>query len=254
MPQLHLTSSQIELAVRELYKKNGYVVLSQVRNGTGYEKRARTSDMLAVSTWPSRGLFIEGIEIKSDKGDLRRELENPAKAEEIAAYCQHWWIACALGLTDGLLIPPNWGVIAVSETLKAKVIKPAATLNPKPLDALLVCSILRNFAEGYVPMAEVNPLVAAAREEGRKGGQFDRSHRLTQLEDCIVRFKTASGIDLMGDRGHPIWNMGAIGDAVKLIVALEGKPVNEIARAKAALVAGVSAIDAALAVMDQKIK
>ncbi len=58
---LYLDASQVYRAVREMFGRNGYTVMSEVRNGTGYEKKARTADMLIVSTWPSRGLYCAGV-------------------------------------------------------------------------------------------------------------------------------------------------------------------------------------------------
>lgn len=163
---LYLQADQISAAVRKLYAKNGYVVLSQVRNGTGYARPDRTADMLVVSTWPSRGLHAEGIEIKSSRSDLMRELSKPEKADEIARYCQHWWLAVPEGLiTADMIVPETWGVITVNEKLNAKHSRP-------------------------------------------------------------------------------------VGAAVKLIAELRGRPVDQIAAAKQALSAGISAIDAALRVMD----
>lgn len=245
--QIYLTAPQIETAVRKIYVKNGYLCLSQVRNGTGFERRTtRTADMVAVSTWPSRGLFIEGIEIKSSKSDLQRELERPDKAEEIASYCRHWWLACAVGLDEGVMLPPNWGVISVNDKLVAKISKPAAVLTPKPMDALLVCSMLRSFAESYVPLSEVEPRIKAACEVERKNWEAGQSNRLSNLELAVKAFHESSGIDLMNNR----WEAGNIGMAVKLISSLRGRPVDEIASAKASLRAGLESIEAALSVLD----
>lgn len=245
--QLYLTATQIDAAVRKLYAKNGYVVLSEVRNGTGYEKRVRTADMVVISTWPSRGLFAEGIEIKSDKGDLRRELEHPEKADEIARFCTRWWIAIPEGLSEGLLIPANWGIISVDDKLKATVSKPGLMLTPVTMDALFVCSVLRNFSEGYVPMAEVQPLIAKAKEEERKNAEHNKGYRLKELEEKLKAFLEHSGIDLLNEKS---WGMRSIGEAVRLIAALREQPINNIIQAKQSLSAGLSAIDAALDILD----
>lgn len=251
MSQLYLRAHEVDAAIRKLYSGNGYSVLSQVRNGTGQSNTVRTADMLAVSTWPSRGLFLEGFEVKSDKGDLRRELANPAKADEIAQYCSWWWIACPEGLADGLEIPPTWGVITVNAKLIAKVAKRGTPLEPKALDILLVCSILRNFSEGYVHRSEVAPLVEKARKEEQEDLESRRSNRLKNLESAVSQFKEHSGIDLLADNGYPAWNLGRIGEAVRMVAALGNSPLEEIKRAKEALQAGMGAIDAALQVIEK---
>jgi hypothetical protein len=251
---IYLRAFEIEQAVRKLYSKNGFTVLSQVRNGTGFSKSPRTADMLAVSTWPSRGLYVEGFEIKSSAGDLRRELALPEKADDIARYCAYWWLAVPEGLTDNEMIPPNWGVISVDAKLKATVVTKATRMTPIPMDDLFVCSTLRNFAEGYTPLSEVQPLIERARKEERESAESMRNYRLKSLEEGFATFKEHSGIDLIERNGHPVWDLGSIADAVRLIVALKGRPVAEIMRAKQALTAGVEAINAALGILDDSPK
>lgn len=247
---LFLTADQIDKAVRGMYAKNGYVVLSQVRNGTGYARPARTADMLVVSTWPSRGMFAEGIEIKRDRGDLRRELADPAKADDIAKYCQSWWIAVPDGLiTADMLIPDTWGVITVDDKLKARVTKRGAVFSTVPMDTLFVCATLRKFAESYVHISEIQPQIQAAREDGQKQAESMRQYRLKELENAISRLREEAGIDIMSDRGHPVWNMGDIGQAVNLIAALRAQPIAEIASAQIKLRESIAAIDAALNVL-----
>ncbi len=248
----HSTAGEIDRAVRGLYQKNGYVVLSEVRNGTGYEKRVRTADMIAVSTWPSRGLFLEGLEIKVSRSDLSRELAQPEKADALARYCTYWWIAVPDDLiTPEMMIPETWGIVAVNEKGKASVSRKAARLSPEPLDALLLCSILRNFAESYVHCSELEPRIAAARKDGEHSARIDREYRLKELEGAVADFQKTSGINLMGEHNHRRWDLGNVGEAVRLICTLKGRPLSELADAKAALIAASSAIDAALSVMDR---
>lgn len=249
-PAIYLTAQQIEKAVRESYSGAGYICLSQVRNGTGYARAARTADMLAVSTFPSRGLFAEGIEIKCALGDLKRELSKPEKAEEIARFCSYWWIAVPQGLTADVKVPPGWGIIEVDGKLKAKVLRPAPLLNPEPMDALFVCSVLRSFSEGNVPRSEVDPLIAAARAQEKQSCERFSDSRLKALEDGYTRFHIATGIDLLERNGHPIWTMGDVGQAIKLLVSMKGRPVAKILEARESLAESIKALDAALVVLD----
>ena len=82
-----------ELADRlaKKYAAPQYAFLEQVRNGTGGFAN-RSADAMALSLWPSRGLMLDGFEIKGYRTDWLRELKNPAKAEELAVYCNRWWI------------------------------------------------------------------------------------------------------------------------------------------------------------------
>jgi hypothetical protein len=244
---MYLKAGQIYAAVRALYAKNGYTVLSEVRNGTGFSKAVRTADMLAISTWPSRGLYCEGFEIKSSRSDLARELATPEKADEIAKYCLYWWLAVPEGLvSEGMLVPPAWGVIEVNDKLKATVRVKAKALQPVPMDELFVCAVLRNFAESHIPLAEVEPKIEAARKEALANAKASAGARLKELEGAVAKFKAESGIDLLDQWGHPTWELGSIAEAVRLIVSMRGRPVQELLEAKQALLDGAAAINAAL--------
>jgi hypothetical protein len=236
---IFLKTEQIETAIRKMFSDGGYVTLSQVRNGTGFSKSPRTADMLAVSTWPSRGLHVEGIEIKVSRGDLQRELKKPEKSDDIARYCKHWWLAIPQDLDVGALIPSAWGVISVNEKLKAKVTRQASGLKAVKMDDLFVCSVLRNFSQNYIPISEVQPRVKAAIEEERRRIESSRSHRDTEQNSAIQVFKQHSGIDLMEARS---WEVGNIGDAVKLITELRGRPAEDIQRSIVALEAALAAL------------
>lgn len=60
-------------------------------------KGERRADAVAMNLWPSRGNVLRGYEFKVSRADWRSELKNPAKAEPIAQYCDHWY----------LVTPPN---------------------------------------------------------------------------------------------------------------------------------------------------
>jgi hypothetical protein len=246
----YMRAEQIEAAVRKLYEKNGNVVLSQVRNGTGYGRSVRTADMLIASTWPSRGLFLEGVEIKVSRSDLQSELANPKKADEIAKYCKWWWLAVPDDLiTPEMMIPETWGILAVDDKGKASIARRGTMLSPIPMDTLLVCSVLRNVSESYVPASEIDDRVKAAVEERLKSMREDRNYRLQELEKAFAEFREATGVDLMTDRNHPIWDMRGAGDAVKLLMEMRSRPADELRDAAVSLRKASTAIEQAMAVV-----
>lgn len=247
---IHLNAPQVEKAVRELCGKNGNIFLSQVRNGTGFERRqVRTADMLAISTWPSRGLYAEGYEVKVSKSDLASEIANPAKAEEIAQYCTYWWIAGPEGIADNVGLPDNWGLITINEKLKAKVAVAAKRLQPKAMDTLFVCAVLRSFSESHVHKDQVAPLIAAAREKAKDEASSRLKHRLDELEKGIASFKEYSGIDLLSAHNYIRYDLQDVGQAIDSILKLRSRPVEELRRTKEALRAGEYVIDEALAML-----
>jgi len=87
------------------------VILPQVRNAAGFDA-TRTADAIVMGLWPSRGLHLEGFEVKCSRADLLAELRQPEKAEAFARWCDRWWLVLADGahIKDGEL-PEPWGLL-----------------------------------------------------------------------------------------------------------------------------------------------
>jgi len=108
------TSSEIKAALAEAYKAPEWALFFEVSDGTGAAAR-RHADAVAMNLWPSRGLAIFGFEIKVSRGDFKRELADPAKAEAIARFCDFWLIAAPKGLIDPKELPVGWGLFEVDD-------------------------------------------------------------------------------------------------------------------------------------------
>lgn len=160
-------SGQVESLCRLHFAPPHFAYLTQVRNGTGFQKRARTADAVAMGTWPSRGIHLHGIEIKVDLQDFKREVANPEKAEDIAKYCHYWWLAVTHEKVAPLeMVPANWGLLVVSEDgTKMRVAKEAAKLTPIPPDHLLLASVMRKMAEEYIHVGSLRDWKAEQRRE-----------------------------------------------------------------------------------------
>lgn len=202
------TELAIFRALSTVFPAPAHTLLSQVRNGTGFSRGPRTADALAISTYPSRGLWMAGVEIKTYLGDWKRELANPEKAESISKYCHLWYVAAPEGLIPQNELPETWGLIEVGK--KAKIVVKGKNQEPKAIDMLLLCSILRNFSESYVPKSEVEVLA----EEKAKKMEEHRGQELENLRTSIAEFEKASGIKL---KDH-FWEYGDIGKAVKVVI------------------------------------
>lgn len=221
-------------ALARLYPEPAFAFFPHVRNGTGYaRKRQRTADALAMSLWPSRGLVLHGFEVKVSRGDWLTELADPQKADDMAAYCDLWWLAVGNErIVQPGELPPKWGLIAPHEkgvhAGTMRVVKEAEALDAKPLDRLLVASILREGRRGLVPAASVKEAAAAEveaaraetmacreeqREHLRKAGAYD--HLKQSLDD----FERVSGIRITPYDGR------RIGEAVRAMLegGLDGK-------------------------------
>jgi len=82
-----VTEADVLDALRYRHRPPAWAFLEKVRNGTGYQRDARTADAIAMSVWPSRGLTLHGFEVKVVRGDWLRELRDPEKADEFFKYC-----------------------------------------------------------------------------------------------------------------------------------------------------------------------
>ena len=144
-----MTEREILDALRERHPAPAWAFLEHVGNGTG-RNACRTADALAMSLWPSRGLELHGFEVKSARSDWLRELQDPAKADEIATRCHRWWIVAA---EDGIvaqddLFPQTWGLMVVREGALV-VLREAPPLTPAPLSWEFLAAILRRTVEQY---------------------------------------------------------------------------------------------------------
>ncbi len=138
-----MKSSEICAALRERYKQPEWALFFEVGSGTGANCK-RHADALAMNMYPSRGLSIVGFEIKVSHSDLKRELENPVKAEEIARFCNEWYLAVPEGLIkENDLIPAAWGVIECKEG-RLWTNKKAEPLEPQPITKAFMAAVLRS--------------------------------------------------------------------------------------------------------------
>lgn len=132
-----------------------YAFLSQVRNGSGFQRKTvRTADALAMSLWPSRGIHLNGFEVKVSLSDFKSELAKPEKAEDIGQHCHFWWIcAPSVAVAPVELLPPNWGLLVLDKSGDALTVEkhPAINAGAVPPDWLFMAAVLRRASESSVP-------------------------------------------------------------------------------------------------------
>lgn len=225
-----MTAGQVQDLLRSRYSPPAYAYLEEVRNRTGYGRTESYADGIAMSLWPSRGLTLDGFEIKVSRSDVLKELRSPEKSVPVQQYCDHWWLV----LGDASLIQPGelpatWGLMVVRGTTQLRAVTPAPALKPKPLDITFVASVLRNFEHKYVPRRELEAVKNAASAEVEKRAaeriaelatHDRRNHerevrrlegQIATLEKSIAEFEERSGVELRS------WNAGNLGDAAALL-------------------------------------
>lgn len=94
-----ITAKDIRKALLEKYAEPEWYLGFEVGNSCG-SNCIRHADAVAVNAFPSRGFETRGFEIKVNRADLQRELEDGSKAEAIAKYCNYWFLVIPKGLTN----------------------------------------------------------------------------------------------------------------------------------------------------------
>jgi hypothetical protein len=159
-----MTAADMMCRLASRYAPPEYALLPQVRNGTGFDGR-RTADAVAISCWPSRGIYLHGFEVKVERGDWLRELRDPAKAEEVAAYCHFWWIVAPdEHVAKPEEIPADWGLLALHGDVLVER-KPARTQTAKTPDMPFLAAVLRAAQQVMIPKSEIEERI---RKEAEK--------------------------------------------------------------------------------------
>lgn len=216
-----MTTQSIEVALSERYAAPDYAFLLQVRNGTGFQRTVRTADALAFSLYPSRGLTITGFEIKVSKGDWKRELTNPAKAEDIARFCHTWFVVAPKGVVPVDEVPHNWGLMELRDNGKFISTKGALPQEAEPLTPLMLASIMRNISNGMIPRSSIQHQIDKATEsinaKSEQTIEF-RTRNDERLRESVEAFEQASGVRIQAYQG------GDIGDAVRTLMRYKAGP------------------------------
>jgi hypothetical protein len=218
-----MTENDIIDKLAKHFTAPAWAFFPQVRNHTGYGGGTRTVDAVAMSLYPSRGLYLHGFEIKVNRGDWLRELKDPEKAEDFSTHLDFFTLVTPPDIAQKGEVPAKWGHIVV----KGKNFHYAKTADllrkeDAKFDREFVASLLRKAHEA----GAATPGVVALREAERRGreegaetfkemvkkltdkGAFD----LEQLQNRIKMFEERSGIKV------DTWGAGDIGDAVRMVM------------------------------------
>jgi hypothetical protein len=188
-----------------------WAVIAEVGDATG-GRASRRADALAMNLWPSRGLEIRGFEIKVSRSDLKRELDDPSKADAVGGFCHSWALATPTGLvrsTDN--VPACWGLFEVDEK-GSGIWKRQPTMRPvdevKPPSRLFTAAIARAASAEMQTMRTSGAWIrresvqAELDKEYQRGidhapdGHMHEIHRLTHKLEQVKPLLAHLGIDL----------------------------------------------------------
>lgn len=238
---IFLTAEQVIEALRKRYTPDGqvpeWVLLQQVRNQQGFGGRdpIRTFDALMVGLWESRGHPVHGFEVKVSRGDWKRELKDPSKADPLVRHVTHWWVAAPVGVVDPTTLPDGWGLQVVDAKGRVRVVREAEKREAQPPTWSMVAAILKRAAEQVTGEARLRAEYERGRKDGR--GEIEQGYAMKGLRDerdrlakHIAAFEEASGLrlDTFGDRG------AKLGAAVRMVLDDHDSPARHIARMREA--------------------
>lgn len=218
MENKKLTPFQI---LRKRFPSGEYALLKEVSDAAGMH-RSRSADFIIISLWPSRGLGIHGIELKSFRSDWLNERKSPAKAENIFQYCDHFSL-----LTSGEKIatmeeiPETWGWMEIKGN-RIHILKPAPKLSPAPISRHFLAAMMKRATDlsGFIHTDEIEERIKqsgdnAIKNQKRIQENLEKSNE--ELMKIILLFESESGLR-MDPRSWSGMDPKEVGKAVKFII------------------------------------
>lgn len=143
MAKIYKSENAVFNLLKSRYPEQQYALMAQVADATG-TAQSRWADAIAFGLWPSRGLEIEGFEIKVSRSDWLSELNDPSKSSAVQQFCHRWWIvAGSRKIVEPEELPATWGLmIPRGEGLEAKVKAPL--LKPKKISRKFCAAVMRS--------------------------------------------------------------------------------------------------------------
>lgn len=205
--------------------RNGHEIafLTQVPDGTGARAR-RTIDAVAMTLWPSRGLSLNGYEVKCSRKDWIAELRAPEKADAHARYVDRFYVVTAEDVVrDEAEVPDAWGwYCAHGTTMRCR--KEAPLLEPEPINRTYLAAFLRAAVyQGDATPEEVQAALRVQRERltsAHKAELTSLRNDLAEVRERIRGFESASGLRIGEWADHDPRKVGA---AVNLVLRGEAE-------------------------------
>lgn len=190
-------------ALRKRYPMPEWVLMEEVRDAAGFQSK-RSADAIAMNTWPSRGLEINGFEIKASRSDWLRELKDPAKAEAIAAYCDRWWIVALPDLVKPDELPIGWGLLELKANGSLKEMKLAPKKEDvKPLNRTFIAAMMRRCGQideqrVQATLEDQKKAIEKYWREFANNEATRRARRYEEQKAMIDKLEQATGIEIAG--------------------------------------------------------
>lgn len=201
-----MTAGDVAAALQRRWNPEEYVHVREAPQTP--DRSGRKLDVVVCSAWKSRGFEIDGVEIKVSMSDLKRELDNAAKADWWWRHVNRFWIACPEPLAlrvkaTGVDLPDGWGLLSCPQAGSPAVTVKAVKHDAEPIEWPTVVGMLRAAQDcGYMVLQRARAagrdeaMEYARREAERVSGDTALRDKLERLRRAVDAFKEASGIDI----------------------------------------------------------
>lgn len=220
MSTVTLGAAELRQRLHKTFPAPAWAVLEEVPNATG-GRANRSADAVAVSLWPSRGIYLHGFEIKAHRSDWLRELKNPKKADAIARFCRYWSVVAADGVVRSDELPETWGLLERGPSKDLTWVRRGREMDAEPPTIHFLAALLRRVGEAQEAIRR--RAFDAGRARGHEDAPSEERQRVDQLQ-CelaslrgVVRdFEQKAGVELVA------WQLGNIAAAVELTRQVAG--------------------------------
>lgn len=196
--------SELRSAIERRYPAPGYVTMFEVRDATGFDS-GRSADAMTVGMYRSRGLQIEGFEIKISRSDWLHEMKQPGKSEVWLRHCHRWWLVThdANIVLPGEL-PPSWGMLVLGARGRLDAVHVAPSLHPEPLTMRAMTALMHAGRQQVIAGEAERIRVAKAEgyEQGKHSSGWEAKNtkeELDMLRKQVNELEAACGYRIVHD-------------------------------------------------------
>jgi hypothetical protein len=196
---VYVSTEDMRAAMSRRWKAPEHAVMWEVGDATG-ARHSRLADAVIMGLWPSRGIDLQGVEIKVHRSDWQRELKDPGKADQIARYCDFWWVHASPDVVMPAEIPAGWGLRVYDGRAWSTPVE-AERRRPEPMSREFLAALLRR-ADQQVSR-EAKRMADASLADERAGidrrvaeGVEARTRLSASLATVAEEFKKATGMDV----------------------------------------------------------
>ncbi len=198
-----MTADQVvDRLVANRYEPPEWFTLREVPPDKGH---LRHLDLVAWNTFASRGLTVEGVEVKVSRADWLRELKDAAKAEETFAMVERFFVAAPPDVVKAEELPPDWGLLEIRGERVFKIRIPKQRERSTYSKSEVVGILRRVQSQWHRPelVRDLKKQVVDAEGAARKSFEAreeKRREEVRRIEDELRELRAAIGIGWSADK------------------------------------------------------